>query len=70
MLSVMDNISMLNLQDSLLKKLRNNHIELIHDVWVLSRKELKRLGFVDSEINTIIISLQLMGLDLNKKIYR
>jgi len=70
MLNVNNNISELKLQDPLLMKLRNKHIELINDVWILSRKELKQLGLIDSEINSIIISLQLMGLDLNKKVYR
>ena len=32
-------------------------------------KKLKEIGFTDSEIKSIIIALQLEGLDLNKKKY-
>jgi hypothetical protein len=39
------------------------------DVWASNRKSLKALGLRDMEIKQIIIKLQLLGLDLNKKIY-
>ena len=50
-------------------KLKNNEINSVKDLWVLKRTELKKLSFTDSEINQIIIKLQLNGLDLNIKEY-
>ena len=64
-----DDIKKLNLSTSLNKKLQEKNLTTIKDIWVLKRKELKELGLNDKEIKDIIISLQLIGLDLNKKIY-
>lgn len=64
-----DDIKRLNLSPSLNKKLIEKDLKTIKDIWVLKRKELKELGLNDKEIKDIIISLQLIGLDLNKKIY-
>ena len=69
MLSIEDNISKLNISKSLAKKLEEKGKKVIGDIWILKRKDLKSLGFNDREIKSIIISLQLEGLDLNKKIY-
>ncbi len=69
MLSTTDEITKLNLTSNLLKKLYDNNIKVINDLWILKRKELKELGITDKEIKSIVISLQLEGLDLNKKIY-
>lgn len=69
MASITDEINKLNLSSTLTKKLLSNNFCTINDVWLLKRKDLKNLGFSDCEINSIIISLQLEGLDLNKKIY-
>lgn len=69
MASITDEINKLNLSSTLKKKLLSNNFRTINDVWLLKRKDLKNLGFSDCEINSIIISLQLEGLDLNKKIY-
>lgn len=63
------NIEILELNCLLAEKLKDRKIFLIKDLWVLKRKELKKLGFNDHEINEIIIKLELIGLDLNKKIY-
>ena len=41
----------------------------IEDVWKLKRINLKELGFTYDEIKEIVISLQLIGLNLNKKKY-
>ena len=41
---------------------------IINDLWKLNRHELKQLGLTDQQINQIIIRLQLIGLDLNKKV--
>ncbi len=69
MASITDEITKLNLSSTLIKKLSTKNIHTISDIWFLKRKNLKDLGFSDREINSIIISLQLEGLDLNKKIY-
>ena len=55
--------------DDGLKKLYDNNIKTINDIWILKRKDLKDIGLNDKEIKSIVISLQLEGLDLNKKIY-
>ena len=59
----------LNLSDKLNKKLNSLGLIVINDIWVLKRKDLKEKGLTDAEIKSIIIALQLKGLDLNKKIY-
>lgn len=46
-----------------------NNINFIKDLWILKRKNLKDIGLNDMQINSIIIKLQLHGLDINKKIY-
>ncbi len=66
---VEEDIKILKLPEGLIKKLREENLNKVSDVWLLKRKELKTLSFTDSEIKSIIISLQLRGLDLNKKIY-
>ncbi len=62
-------INVLELNSSIEKFLRANEISYIKDIWVLKRKDLKNLGLKDSDINTIVVKLQLFGLDLNKKVY-
>ena len=62
-------INNLSLPKELILKLNENNIKYIEEVWVLTRSELKSRGFTNEEINNIIISLQLIGLDLNKKKY-
>lgn len=59
----------LEIQDNLKNKLSNHQITSIKDLWYLSRKDLKKMDFSDEEINRIIIKLQLLGIDLNHKIY-
>ena len=67
--SIEDKIETLDLSKSINKILKENNIIYIKDLWILNRKTLKSYGLKDSEIKDIIISLQLQGLDLNKKIY-
>ena len=62
-------IEELNLSYKLVEKLHENNFNIVKDVWIKNRKNLKELGFTDSEIKSIIIALQLEGLDLNKKKY-
>ncbi len=66
---VEEDILTLDLTKKLTEKLKENDIRTINDVWILKRKELKEKAFTDQEIKSIIISLQLHGLDLNKKVY-
>ncbi|MGN1371097.1 MAG: hypothetical protein ACI4XM_02295 [Candidatus Coprovivens sp.] len=69
MYSINDSITELNLSSTLTKKLKSLNLNIINDIWILKRKELKEKGLTDNEIKSIIIALQLAGLDLNKKIY-
>lgn len=62
-------ISVLDLDKECLKILNENNISLIEDLWQLSKKDLKGFGINDKDIKYISIKLQLLGLDLNKKIY-
>lgn len=62
-------IEELLLDSDLIKKLHSNNILSINDLWVSSRKDLKRMKLTDNEINTITIKMQLLGIDLNKKVY-
>ena len=63
------NIEKLKLSDEITDKLKNNDIKIINDLWQLKRTDLKKMGFSNDDINSIIIQLQLLGLDLNKKKY-
>lgn len=67
--NITDDIQKLNLSSPLTTKLKEKNLKTINDVWILKRKELKNIGFTDPEIKSIVISLQLEGLDLNKKKY-
>ena len=63
------NIEFLDLSKSINKILIDNNIILIKDLWIYNRKSLKRLNLSDKDIQSIIIKLQLNGLDLNKRKY-
>ena len=63
------NIEILNLDDSIIKKIKENNINIIEELWVINRHKLKDMNFKDNEINQIIIKLQLIGIDLNHKRY-
>ncbi len=69
MLSLEDNIKKMNLSDKVTNKLLENNIKYIKDIWILKRKDLKKMNLTDKEIKSVIIALQLEGLDLGKKIY-
>ena len=64
-----ENINILDVDKSIITVLNNNNINTIWELWVLNRKTLKEFGIKDSDIKQITIQLQLLGLDLNKKIY-
>ncbi|MBE6158880.1 MAG: hypothetical protein E7159_03555 [Firmicutes bacterium] len=63
------NIEELQLNKKIINKLKEKDIRIIKDLWKMKRKELKQLGFSDSEISQIIIKLQLHAIDLNKRVY-
>lgn len=62
-------IKILDLDRESLTILKDNRINLIEDLWLLTKKDLKMFGINDKDIKYISIKLQLLGLDLNKKIY-
>lgn len=62
-------IKILDLDKKCLTILKDNRINLIEDLWLLTKKDLKMFGINDKDIKYISIKLQLLGLDLNKKIY-
>jgi DNA-directed RNA polymerase alpha subunit len=66
---VENNIEDMSLSKKTLDKLKSNGINTVKDLWILKRSELKKYTLTDSEINQIIVKLQLNGLDLNKKEY-
>lgn len=62
-------IKILDLDKQISDLLKKNDIVTIENLWVLNRKKLKELGLKDNEIKQITIKLQLLGLDLNKRVY-
>ncbi len=62
-------IEILDLDSEVLNILKDNNINTVGTLWTQNRKSLKGMGFKDTDIKHIIIKLQLLGLDLNKKIY-
>ena len=65
----MKSIDNLSLDKKIINKLKTININFIEELWQLKRIDLKNNNFSNDEINEIIISLQLIGLDLNKKEY-
>lgn len=62
-------ITTLDLDKNIIVILRENNILIIEDLWKLKRLDLRSMGITDSEINQIIVKLQLLGIGLNRKIY-
>ena len=62
-------INSLSLDKDLILKLKEVNINNVEDLWSIKRSDLKSKKFTNDEINKIIISLQLIGLDLNKRKY-
>ncbi len=61
-----DDISTLHLEKKIKNKLKENYIDTILDLCNHSRMELGEVGITNSEVNDIIVCLQLIGLDLKK----
>ena len=62
-------LSILELDDDVSSLLVANDIKTINDLWAKTKKDLKNWGLKDKDIKYISIKLQLIGLDLNKKMY-
>lgn len=60
------NVSTLKLEKKIINKLLDNSINTILDLCNHTRMTLADLEFSNEQINAIIISLQLQGLDLKK----
>ena len=59
----MKSINSLSLDKDLILKLKELNINNVEDLQSLKRSDLKSKKFTNDEINKIIISLQLIGLD-------
>lgn len=66
---VVEKIEKLDLDNDIELILKSNNVNTMQEVWKFKRNELKNMGLKDSQINHIIIKMQLKGLDLNKKMY-
>ena len=62
-----NDILILNLNKKINQILKENEINSIEDLWIKNRANLKKMGLNDKEIKEVIIKLELIGLDLNKK---
>lgn len=62
-------ISILGLDDNIACLLTKNEIRTVNDLWLKTKKYLKNYGLKDKDIKCVSIKLQLIGLDLNKKMY-
>lgn len=65
-----EKVSTLRLDSEIIQKMETNEILTIEDLWTLNRKDLKQLKFTDTEINKIVICLELHGIDLGKRIWK
>ena len=64
-----EKIKELEIDSDIIRKLNDNNIYIINDLWNLNRIELKKLKLTDNQINQIIIKMQLHGIDLNRRMY-
>ena len=62
-----EDITYLNLDQNISSILEENNICKVNDLWVYNKKTLKSLGMTNSDIKKIMIKLELLGLELNKK---
>lgn len=63
-----NSIKILNLESDVENILIDNQILKVKDLWSLNRKALKNIDLTDNQIHSIIVKLQLNGIELNKKI--
>lgn len=62
-------ISILGLDDNIACLLTKNEIRTVNELWLKTKNDLKNYGLKDKDIKYVSIKLQLIGLDLNKKMY-
>ncbi len=62
-----EDIDYLKLNTNITETLKQHNIFKIRDLWVCNRKTLKEFNLVDPDIKQIVIKLELLGLDLNRK---
>lgn len=60
-------IKCIDIDNKIIDKLNKLDVSYVYELCMLNRKKLKGDGFTSKEINEIIVKLQLLGLDLNKK---
>ena len=60
-------ITCLNLNQNISSILEQNNVLKINDLWNYNKKNLKNIGMTNSDIKEIVIKLELLGLELNKK---
>lgn len=60
-------INSLNIDVHITDLLEKNNVKYIYELCSLNRKSLKEYGLTQECIKQIIVKLQLLGLDLNKK---
>jgi len=67
-----DDVENLDLNTNICLKLKTNEIDTIGKLCNHTRKELRNLDFVQSDIQSIVIKLQLKGLDIkgNEYLYK
>ncbi len=64
-----DDVEELNLNNNICSKLKINEIDTIGKLCSHTRRELRNLDFVQSDIQSIVIKLQLKGLDIKGNEY-
>ena len=62
-----EDISYLKLNSNLNSLFKENNILKVEDLWIKNRTFLKNIGLSDNDIKQVVIKLELIGLDLNKK---
>lgn len=68
MKKINEDIVELDLEPYIIDKLKSNNINSIRELCRLKRTDLKQMDFNNKELKLITIELQLLGLDLNKKV--
>lgn len=62
-------IDILDLNKNVKEVLKSNNINTIKELWILNKNDLKDIGLSSTDINHIKVKLELIGIDLNKKVY-
>lgn len=64
-----DSVEKLELNSQICMKLKYNEIDTIEKLCNQTRRELRNLDFIQSDIQSIVIKLQLKGLDIKGNEY-